>query len=311
MQIGRKGVFNMKKLASVFLIAIILFTQFLLTPTAANAATTLQVKASIGSGVYYATTGIKVSLSTNPGSTIVYTTDGSQPQAKRVLYSANITHGTKYTGPITITGNMKIRAIAIPFDILIPVSAEAVFTYEVYNPVTLGNSVTKKFTGFNYKKYDSAISYIAKDGSKGGLNENYSSGSVNCTWLTFVRSQYNTGRDVLFSSAGGINGKYWYDKLVANSSQLKYGGSNGLENLISAMGNRPIYNVIVSFPNGGDNHEGHVLLIDAIINGKFYYSDNFHPGTMVTSNSVADFKKKYANSGTIIGVVHLTSLSNK
>jgi len=48
------------------------------------------------------------------------------------------------------------------------------------------------------------------------------------------------------------------------------------------------------------------MLIDAIINGKIFCSDNRSPDKLVVYNSVAEFKKAYSGSnGTIIGVIYV------
>lgn len=272
----------------------------------------LSVAASVPPGVYYADNGIDVRLS-SANAFIVFTTDGSTPAATRSLrwngIVLNVQRGAEYTGaaPIKITGNRTIKAIALSrANILAPQSAVISFSYEVYSPTALRNAVVQKFNQFNYNSYGATQTYTAQNGRNGSLAKTYpgiASGTVNCTWYTFVRIRHNLGRIVLFASEGGLNGKHWYGKIVSNSNQIKYAN---LENLIEANKNRPIYNVVVSFERNGTGTAGHVMLIDAIINGVVYYSDNSQPGKFLTKNSVSEFKKAYSGfNGNIVGVVHL------
>lgn len=295
----------MKKVLLASLLLVMVVMQFLSSPTPTSAAS-ISVWANYGSGVYYSANGLSVSLSSTSGSVIVYTTNGTAPQARMVLYKTLIiTNGTKYSGPITVSGNKQIRAIALK-DIFTPVSPQVSYSYEVYNPTALANSAQSKFYSFNYKNYPFTAKYTAANGSQGNFTMTYTGitpGTINCTWYTFTRSKYNTGRDILFSSAGGLDGKNWYSKMYGNSLQMKYAGSTALEDIIRAYGNRPIYNVVVTFNSTSTNTAGHVMLIDAIINGKLYFSDNTRPGTWVIKNSVSEFKSYYSNSGTILGAV--------
>lgn len=298
----------MKKIIFSSMILAILFSSLFNTPTPAKAALALTVVSDKVSGVYYADNGLSVSLKTYPGAIIVYTTDGTTPQAKMQLSMLNslvITHGKKYTAPIPVTGNQIIKAIAL-YNILTPISPVAVFSYEVYKPSALANAVAQKFSSFNYNAFPDDVKYKAADGKESSLSKRYigiTPGTVNCTWYTFVRIKFNLGRSVLFSSIGGLDGKNWYGKIVGNTNQIKYAN---LESLVKANNNRPVYNIVVSFERNPGGTNGHVLLIDAIINGKIYYSDNFKPGVLLTSNSIAEFKSKYSTSnGNIVGVVHL------
>jgi len=285
----------------------LLIVQFFVVITPAQAAEALYVKSSRAPGVYYSDTTLYVSLYGVTGSVIVYTTNGTTPSARYYGTYLSISNGTRYTGSIPVSGKMTIKAVALK--LLHTTSPVASFSYEVYKPTQLGNAVLTKFGGFNYNNYASIQTYTAQDGSTGSFSKTYTGitpGTVNCTWYTFVRIRYNLGRKVLFSSAGGLNGRYWYGKIVANTQQVKYSGSTGLENLISTNKNRPVYNIVVSFERNGSGTAGHVMLIDAIINGKVYYSDNSRPGAILTKNSISEFKSAYSSyNGNIVGVVHL------
>jgi hypothetical protein len=297
----------MKKGMLIFTALVIILTSFFHAPTPAKALS-LSVTSDKASGAYYADNGISISLKAYPGSTIVYTTDGSIPQARMVLGILNpvqITRGTKYTGPIFITGNKTIKAIAL-YNIFTPVSPVATFSYQIYKPTALANAVSQKFKGFNYNSYPDKVKYTANNRTLGTF-EKRGITPINCTWYTFVRIQYYLKRSILFESAGGLNGKQWYGKIVSNTNQIKYSGGSGLENLIKANKNAPVYNIVVSFERnpGAVQTYGHVMLIDAIINGKVYYSDNSKPGVLL-SNSIAAFKSTYyKTNGNIVGVVHL------
>ena len=292
----------MKKILLVFLTLITLFCSAFTLQGSSLAAP----KANRSSGVYYVSSKLKVTLKTTPGAIIVYTVDGKTPKAELDIFgNLKIRVGKQYKGEISLSKTATLKAIALKKYFL--VSPVVTYKYEIYNQKTLVQSVKNKFAGFNYHSYTKNVTYKAKDGSKGTLPRLLSSGYINCTWLTFTRLKFNTGRSFLFDRAGGVSGKYWYGKAVANSHQKKYGGSDGLEKLIKAQNNRPIYNVVVSFSrNGSSSKYGHVMLIDAIINGKIYCSDNRSPGVLKVYNSVAEFKKAYSSSnGTILGVIHV------
>ncbi|MBI5353473.1 MAG: chitobiase/beta-hexosaminidase C-terminal domain-containing protein [Chloroflexi bacterium] len=277
------------------------------------AATTsaLSVDADKRSGVYYADNGISVVLFTpnNMGTAIVYTTDGTTPVARRipgVFITLQITHGKKYTSPIPLAGNKTIKAIALDMNnILRSVSPVGSFSYEIIQPTPLIKATTNKMSSFKaaMSGYSATQKFTAKNNRTGSFPKGGLSG-INCTWYTYVHIKYNLGRNVLFSTNSPLNGKDWYANIYGASNQVKY---PNLEALIKANNNKPVYNIVVSFeknPEGGGY--GHVMLIDAIINGKIYYSDSFDPGNLRVSNSISDFKNKYSGTnGKIIGVVHL------
>jgi len=301
----------MKNLLVRVLAVMLLFAVFFTTPGPVSAATNLYVLSSRASGMYYSDSGISVTLSTYPGATIVYTTNGRYPSAKIDLFGRlTINEGYRYTGALSIRGNVVLRAIALKK--WTNNSPTYTFRYDVYSPTNLANSVRAKHAGFNYNdtgKYPQNLYYTAATGRKGYFSKTYAgikAGTVNCTWYTLARVKYNLGREVLFTSEGGLNGGQWYGKIVSNSNQVKYGGSNALEDLVRANNNYPIYNIVVTFPRNGTGTAGHVMLIDAIINGKVYFSDNSQPGVFITVNSITEFKQRYQGSnGSITGVAHL------
>lgn len=297
------------KLLQMRIMALVLLLAVLFgTPGTASAATTLVIKASAGSGVYYTDSALRVTLTTYPGATIIYTTNGRIPSASvNLLGNLSIREGFQYTGPLSFTKSTTLRAIAVKR--WTSNSAVYSYTYELFAPGRLATNVKNKHNGFNYNSYPSPMYYTASNGKQGYLTKTYTGitpGTVNCTWYTLARIRYNLNRDILFSTPGGLDGRYWYSKAVSNSKQIKYGGNNALEALVKANGNRPVYNIVVSFERNGKYTNGHVMMIDAIINGRLYYSDNSQPGVFTSSSTITDFKKKYAGyNGNIIGVVHL------
>ncbi len=295
----------MKKLI-IILISVLLFFS---STVPVQAATLVAPKPSLSPGIYYTSSSKPVSLYAYPGETIVYTTNNTIPQASInwLTGTLSIQNGIKYTGTLYLTKTTTIRAIALKrYNTNSPVG---VYKYEIYNTVTLDSSIRSKFSLFKYTSYPSTVYYTAADGTKGNLTKTYTGitpGTVNCTWYTFVHLKSMAGRDFLFNTAGGTNGKYWYPKAVATSYQIKYPGNTSLEALISANKNRPVYNIVVSFEKNGTGTAGHVMLIDAIINGKVYYSDNSAPGLLKTQSSIAAFKSAYYSyNGNIVGVVHI------
>lgn len=119
------------------------------------------------------------------------------------------------------------------------------------------------------------------------------------------------------------NGNQWYPNMPAQNTKagykvIKKGGTNALTDLIKEYG-ATLYNVVVGYTNS--NPAGHALFIDAIIDGKVYFSDSITP----TSNndglhgyepfvdgkplvsSVEDFISNYKNWGyTMQGVIYFT-----
>jgi len=263
------------------------------------------IQPTVKPGIYYTDTNIEVGLITLPGVKIIYTIDGSTPIATMNSFgSLNIKNGRLYNGPISIRYGLTRTIKAISFRRWYEKSPVFSFTYEVYSPFRLMEAARIKHSYFNYITYNSKLYYKVQRGNPSYFNK-YNNGNINCTWYTYAKSiYYNT--PVLFTSAGGLDGRQWFGKVVPSIHQIKYAGNNGLEALISANKNRPIYNVIVSFEKNGSGTSGHVMMIDAIINGKIYYSESFSPGVWKSEASVSNFKSKYyAHNGSIVGVVHL------
>lgn len=276
------------------------------TTTPAQAAVSLYVNASKPTGVYYTDTNLPVSFSSYPGSYIVYTTNGTTPSAKVNVYNQLIvSNGVRYTGTMYLTSTRTFKAIAV-LNWYTPASPVATFKYEIFKPAQLDTAIRSKFVRFNYSTYGNPQYFTAADGRKGSFPKYLSTGGINCTWYSYIRVRYNTGRNILFSTNYPLNGRDWYARAVSNSTQVKYSGSGALEALVKANGNRPVYNIVVSFPRNGSGTYGHVMLIDAIINGKVYFSDSSAPGSLKTKASIAEFKTYYQSwNGDILGVVHM------
>lgn len=86
----------------------------------------------------------------------------------------------------------------------------------------------------------------------------------------------------------------------------KYWGNGWYESLLAANGNKPIYNVVLSFETNttaGLEYCGHVMMIDAIIDGKVYFTDTAWAEEKVLS--INEFKSLYATyNGNCIGAAH-------
>lgn len=130
-----------KTVFSVFVIIFMIFG-ILSTPQTAQAAIALSVKASLTPGTYYADSAKYVSLSSYPGSVIVYTTNGTLPQVSMNTFNVlRITNGYKYTGSIYVKGSRTIKAVAI-LNWYTPKSSVYTFTYNVQTtaPVRAGGT---------------------------------------------------------------------------------------------------------------------------------------------------------------------------
>ena len=118
------------------------------------------------------------------------------------------------------------------------------------------------------------------------------------------------------------NGNQWYSKIknkkVTWSSKYNcecVDGNNALETIIANNNGEAVYNIVLSYkhayrdnpsvPQQYDNC-GHVMMIDAIIDGVVYFSDNYY--NKASSMSLKEFKKYYnSHYGNILGAAHFTS----
>ena len=138
-----------------------------------------------------------------------------------------------------------------------------------------------------------------------GLNRDYSqytkfqdwyegSAYVNCTYLTYGRIKEKTGYAYQFTQDYDLNGNRWH-KYSPDSAkrQQKFGT---IEDAVRAYG-PVVENVVVSFEKSygttpEERQYGHVLLLEAIIDGVVYYSDIVNPQRM-ERKSIADFLREY------------------
>lgn len=77
------------------------------------------------------------------------------------------------------------------------------------------------------------------------------------------------------------NGNTWYQNLKngiwsadGNVSMNAYDGDSIWDGINSGQIKQPLYNIVISYSKPNDAW-GHVLMIDAIVDGKIYYSDNW------------------------------------
>lgn len=144
----------------------------------------------------------------------------------------------------------------------------------------------------------------------------YGSGCVKMTYAKmkhFITDgkgpQYAKG----YSSSG--NGKDVVSHLADTSgrtdlpfTQTKYKGTNCLKDLIASHGD-PATDIVVSFPDVKSWEDGelygHVVYIDAIVDGKVYLTDTANASKFRVYDSIDAFLNKYAESfGRASGAVH-------
>ena len=129
-----------------------------------------------------------------------------------------------------------------------------------------------------------------------------------CAWYTYQRLHNMYGKDVFGEDVGGKatgNGNQWiswdaegnYNGTVPkNDQQIPYHGSNALADIMRDYGNiaGPI---IVSFPLSPNatprDAFGHVMLIDAIIDGMVYWSDSGSMGVQRGPQTIDAFLSYY------------------
>lgn len=117
------------------------------------------------------------------------------------------------------------------------------------------------------------------------------------------------------------NGNQWYKKIKNKQVTWpsKYDcqcidGNNALETIIANNNGEPVYNIVISYehayraksnvPQEYDSC-GHVMMIDAIIDGVVYFSDNYN--NKANSKTVSEFKQYYnSHYGNILGAAHFT-----
>lgn len=131
----------------------------------------------------------------------------------------------------------------------------------------------------------------------------------------YVKDMLNQLKIGLYGS-GSLNGNKWMTTLVDNGvtpygyKQIKYYGDNCLQNIIDANGGIA-YNIVLSFniQSGQFAKYGHVLFINAIIDGYVYYSESYStsrgPEGAPQVDTLANFLRYY-RSFQIIGAIHMT-----
>ena len=131
----------------------------------------------------------------------------------------------------------------------------------------------------------------------------------------YVKDMLNQLKIGLYGS-GSLNGNKWMSTLVDNAvtpygyKQVKYYGENCLQDIIEANGGIA-YNIVLSFniQSGQFAKYGHVLFINAIIDGKVYYSESYSTSRGAEGapqvNTLANFLRYY-RSFQIIGAIHMT-----
>lgn len=121
------------------------------------------------------------------------------------------------------------------------------------------------------------------------------------------------------------HGKDWYDNLkygktlTSESKEkiqvLAYDGDSFWNKLLDegdASVQQPIYNLVISYKGTADStasaqQYGHVLFIDAIVDGKVYYSDNYSGVNQPHEINIEQFRRRYsAQHYQQQGVIHFT-----
>ncbi len=135
----------------------------------------------------------------------------------------------------------------------------------------------------------------------------------------FVAAQLNYMDIGYVHNGKGLNGNQWYGNLISNAvtkhgyKQVKYGGNNCLNDIVSAKGNE-VYNVVISFKHQYGKTDknpgyGHVVLLHAIIDGYVYFCECYgnkkasegQPQKRTVNAFLSAYKSSY---GTVLGAIH-------
>ncbi|WP_020225048.1 hypothetical protein [Holdemania massiliensis] len=145
-------------------------------------------------------------------------------------------------------------------------------------------------------------------------------GKNQCVALTHAKFKYYmSGDGPKFINGYSGNGCDYVNNLVDNSSQTgvpitqtKYTGSDCLQQIVNSHPGEPVTDIIVSFQfSGSGGSAGHVIYIDAIVDGQVYLTDNWK-SSEILCYSMDEFIKFYNaqgngnHCGLPIGAVHFT-----
>lgn len=154
-----------------------------------------------------------------------------------------------------------------------------------------------------YKNGDYYQQIVADKSKVWGYNYDWG-----CTWHTAKKLSL-----LGIASIPGLgNGRTWVERCPEREAEdgkygiKKYNGETWYEELMKEYNNGPVYNVMLSFetnPTKGLEYCGHVMLIDAIIDGVVYYTDTYPVGAQrKTIKEFISFYQKY--NGNTVGAVH-------
>ncbi|HPS38341.1 MAG TPA: chitobiase/beta-hexosaminidase C-terminal domain-containing protein, partial [Candidatus Cloacimonadota bacterium] len=138
---------------------------------------------SLASGSYPVAQILTISAPT-PGSTVRYTTDGSDPSD---------TNGIPYTGPVDITTNTNIKAVAYKagWNNSSIVAAQYIINGNVATPVfslASGNYFTEQLVGITTFPSDATIYYTLDGSVPSDVNGSVYTGPINITQNTVIRA---------------------------------------------------------------------------------------------------------------------------
>ncbi len=178
-----------------------------------------------------------------------------------------------------------------------------------------GATTKKRDIGFSlYQKGVGYYDEIVADKSRvWNLNFGFKSNGKwvqNCTWHTAKKLSMLGVQTI----KGLGNGCTWVAGIperpvTANEYGIKkYGGNDWYERLMEEYDGGPVYNIVLSFDsNTGTSSEiracGHVMMIDAIVDGKVYYSDTWPEKAACLT--IQEFKNQYRRyNGNCLGAAH-------
>lgn len=168
---------------------------------------------SVAEGTYYATQ--TVSLSAADGSTIYYTTNGSEPTSSSSVYSA----------PLSISTTTTVKAFAVKADCVDSAVASATYTIEAPTQLVMSTITCSAQTGssltFTWTAVTNATGYqVSLDG---GTNWGSTQAGLSYTWTGLSPS---TAYTIKVKAIGSANGQYTDSEPGSESGTTTAGGGD-------------------------------------------------------------------------------------
>jgi len=240
-------------------------------------------------GGYISGSGTKVSLSSDSGASIRYTTDGSLPTASSIIYSSAITISSstilkariieegKLPGPIVARSYIKesdVDDLSLP---MISISADPEELFGGHGLFNLNPGILEKQVYFEFYNSDNSLGLESNAGMKIFGNESSTGYDYQQSLALFARRKYGNGE---------FNYRLFKEKNIDSFESFIIRNDKGEYNIFDAVGNGLVQDIlavqafqpVVVFING--EYWGILNMMEKI--NEHYVADNFN----VDSDSV-------------------------